>query len=100
MYTVIAQMRNINIELSSLLLDTTSTEKRSYQYNKFLPYRYQYFNNLFCSIPLYLAYITPVFLASSLIKINSGPTGTNTSRQSYHLTDRESGTVTAMVNEA
>jgi len=36
MYTVIAQMWNINIEASSLLLDTTSTEKRSYQYNKFL----------------------------------------------------------------
>jgi len=34
MYTVIAQTRNINIEASSLLLDTTSTEKRSYQYNK------------------------------------------------------------------
>jgi len=35
MYTAIAQMRNINIEASSLLLDTISTEKRSYQYNKF-----------------------------------------------------------------
>ena len=34
MYTAIAQMRNINIEASSLLLRTTSTEKRSYQYNK------------------------------------------------------------------
>ena len=34
MYTAIAQTRNINIEASSLLLDTTSTEKRSYQYNK------------------------------------------------------------------
>jgi len=34
MYTAIAQTRNINIEASSRLLDTTSTEKRSYQYNK------------------------------------------------------------------
>jgi len=34
MYTAIAQTRNINIEASSLLLDTTSTEKRSYQYKK------------------------------------------------------------------
>jgi len=33
MYTAIAQTRNINIEVSSRLLDTTSTEKRSYQYN-------------------------------------------------------------------
>jgi len=34
MYTAIAQTRNITIEASSLLLETTSTEKRSYQYNK------------------------------------------------------------------
>jgi len=34
MYTAIAQTRNINIEASPLLLKTTSTEKRSYQYNK------------------------------------------------------------------
>jgi len=34
MYTAIAQTRNINIEASSLLLKTRSTEKRSYQYNK------------------------------------------------------------------
>jgi len=34
MYTAIAQTRNINIEASSLVLKTTSTEKRSYQYNK------------------------------------------------------------------
>jgi len=34
MYTAIAQTRNINIEASSLLLRTTSREKRSYQYNK------------------------------------------------------------------
>jgi len=36
MYTAIAQRQNINIEASSLLLDTTSTAKRSYQYNKLL----------------------------------------------------------------
>ena len=35
MYTVIFRPRNINIESSSLLLDTTSTEKRPYQNNKF-----------------------------------------------------------------
>jgi len=34
MYTAIAQMRNIIFEASSLLFDTTSTKKRSYQYNK------------------------------------------------------------------
>jgi len=67
MYTAFAQTWNINIKASSLLLDTTSTEKRSYQYNKFLPYCYQYFDDLSRSIPLYLAYITRVFLASSPI---------------------------------
>jgi len=36
MYGLIAQTQNINIEASSLLLQTKSTEKRSYQYNKFL----------------------------------------------------------------
>jgi len=35
MHTVIAQTQNINNEASLLLLETTSTEKRSYQYNKF-----------------------------------------------------------------
>jgi len=67
MYTAIALTRNINIEASVLLLDTTSTEKRSYQYNKFLSYRYQYFNYLPRSILVYLAYITHIFLASSPI---------------------------------
>jgi len=67
MYTAIAQVQNINLEASSLPLDTTSTEKRSYQYKKFLSYRYQYFDYLPRSILLYLAYITPVFSASSLI---------------------------------
>jgi len=38
MYTAIAYTRNINIDASSLLLETTSMEKRSYQYNKFLPF--------------------------------------------------------------
>jgi len=36
MYTVIAQTRTINIEASLLPLDITSTEKRSYQYNRIL----------------------------------------------------------------
>jgi len=31
-------MQGINIEASSLLLETTSTDKRSYQYNKFLQF--------------------------------------------------------------
>jgi len=34
MYTAIAQTRKINIKASSRLLDTTSPEKRSYEYNK------------------------------------------------------------------
>jgi len=34
MYTGIAQTRNINIEASSPLLETISTEKRSYHYKK------------------------------------------------------------------
>jgi len=69
MYTAIAQTRNINIEASSLLLDTTRTEKRSYPYNKLstLLYRYQYFDDLCQSESLYLAYITRIFLMSSLI---------------------------------
>jgi len=69
MYTAIAQKRNIIIEASSLLLDTTSTEKRSPQYNKLSPllYRYQYFDYLYRSQLLYLAYITRVFLTSSPI---------------------------------
>jgi len=46
MYTAIALTRNINIEASSQLLETTSTEKRFYQYNKLLLYRYQYFDTL------------------------------------------------------
>ena len=48
MYTAIAQTRNINIEASSLLLDTTSTEKRSYQYNKLSQplYLYEDFDDL------------------------------------------------------
>ena len=69
MYAVIVQTRNINIEASSLLLNTTSTEKRSYQYNKLSPllYRYQYFDYLYRSEFLYLAYITRIFLTSSPI---------------------------------
>ena len=69
MYTAIAQTRNINIEGSSLLLDTTSMEKRSYQYNKLstLLYRYLCFDYLPRSKLLYLAYITRVFLTSSPI---------------------------------
>ena len=86
MYTAIAQTRNVNIEPSSLLLKRTRTEKRSYQYNKFLSHRYTYFDNLSRSIPLYLAYIARVFLASSPISIHSGLSCLNTSHRSYHLT--------------
>ena len=46
MFMVIAQMQNMNIKASSLLLDTTSTDKRSYQYNKILLDRHQYFDDL------------------------------------------------------
>jgi len=69
MYTAIAQTWNINIEASSQLLDTTSTEKRSYQYIKLstLLYCYQYFDYLYRSELLYLAYITRVFSTSSPI---------------------------------
>jgi len=35
MYTTIAQTQNINIEASSVLLDTISTERGSYQYKEF-----------------------------------------------------------------
>jgi len=38
MYTAIARTQNINMKASSLLLETTSTDKRSYQYNKFLQF--------------------------------------------------------------
>jgi len=69
MYTTIAQMRDINIAASSLLFDTGSPEKRSYQYNKLstLLDCYQYFDNLCRSESLSLAYITLVFLTSSPI---------------------------------
>ena len=67
MYTAIAQTRNINIVAFSLLLDTTSTKKRSFQYNRFLLYRYQYFDDLSQGTLLYLAYITLVFLTCSPI---------------------------------
>jgi len=69
MYTAIAQTWNIHIEASSLLLRKTSTEKRSYQYNKLstLLYRYQYIDDLYRSESLYVAYITRVFLTSSRI---------------------------------
>ena len=69
MDTSIGQTRNLNIEASSLLLDTTSTEKGSYQYNKFstLLHCYQYFDYLYRSELLYLPYITRLFLTSSPI---------------------------------
>ena len=62
MYTAIAQTRNIHIEASSLLLDTTSMEKRSYQYNRFSTLnRYQYSDSLYRSD----LYIWPTLLVSS-----------------------------------
>jgi len=71
MYTVIGKTRNINIEAALLLLETTSTEKRSKQYHKLstLLYRYQYFDDVCQSESLYLAYITRVFLTSSPTKL-------------------------------
>jgi len=50
MYTAIAQMRNINIEASLLLLDTTSMEKRSYQYNKFLPFIFTNISTIYTEV--------------------------------------------------
>jgi len=82
---MIAQMRDINIEADWVLLDTTSTEKRHYQYNKLLLDRYQYFDYLDRSLPLYLGYITSIFSTSSPIQYDPGPTCRNTSRRSYHL---------------
>jgi len=73
MYTAISQTWNINIEASLLLLNSPSTEKRSYQYNKLstLIYHYQYFDYLYRSELLYLAYITRVCLKfSDIITIN------------------------------
>jgi len=58
MYTAIAQMRNINIEASSLLLRTTSTEKRSYQYNRLF--------YTFISVPILRRSIPKRILISSL----------------------------------
>jgi len=67
MNTALAQTPNINMEASSLRLETTSTKKRSYQYNKLSPLIYQYFDYLYRSESLYLAYITCVFLTRSPI---------------------------------
>jgi len=86
MYPAIAKTRNINIEASSPLLDTTSTEERSYQYNMFLLDRYQYFDNLYQSSQSYLTCITRIFLTSSPIYNDSGPSCRNTSRRSDHPT--------------
>jgi len=70
MYTAIAQTRNINIEASSLLLDKKQARRRDLiniiSYSTLL-YRYQYFDDPYRSKPLYLAYITRVFLTSSPI---------------------------------
>jgi len=69
MYTAIAQTRNINIEASSLLLDTGGRRRdliNIISYSTIL-YHYQYFDDLYRSKPLYLAYITRVFLTSSPI---------------------------------
>jgi len=69
MYTAISQTRNINIEASLLLLETTSVEKRSYEYNKFLLFIVTNTLTIYIEVqPLYLAYITHVFLTSSPIE--------------------------------
>ena len=70
MYTVIAQTRNINIEASSLLLKEEGARRRDLiniiSYSTLL-HRYHYFDDLYRSEQLYLAYITRVFLTSSPI---------------------------------
>ena len=69
MYTAIAQTRNINIEASSLLLDKKARRRdliNIISYSTLL-YRFQYFDDLYRSKLLYLAYITRVFLTSSPI---------------------------------
>jgi len=58
MYTAIAQTRNINIEASSWLLETTSTEKRFYQYNKLF--------YTFISLPILRQSIPKQIIISSL----------------------------------
>jgi len=58
MSTAIAQTRNINIEASSPLLDTGSTEKGSYQYNKLF--------YTFISLPLLRRSISKQTIKSSL----------------------------------
>ena len=93
MYTAISQTRNINIEASSRLLDTTSTEKRSYQYNKLF--------YTFISLPILRRSISKQVIISSLhyscflnefsdIITIKGPSCRNTSRRSYHLTPANS----------
>jgi len=86
MYTAIAQTRNINIEASLLLLDTTSTKKRYYQYNRFYLIAT---NNLmiYTKVPLlYPAYMTRVFLTNAPRQDDPGPSCRNTLRWSDNLT--------------
>jgi len=67
------------IEASSLLLDTTITEKRSHEYNKFYSLITTITLTIYTKvIQSYLAYITRVFLMSFPIVDDSGPSYWNT----------------------
>jgi len=87
MYTVIAQTRNINIEPSSQLLNTTSTKKRSYQYNKFDTLSLINTSTIYTEVNIIssLHYSCLLNEFSDIIN-DSGPTCRNTSGRSYHLT--------------
>jgi len=63
MYTVIPHMRNINIDSSSLPLDITSTEKRSYQYNMFFYFVVTNTSTIYTDVA---HYICPISLMSLL----------------------------------
>jgi len=67
MYTATALTQKINIEASSLQLEKQALRRDLTNIICFLPYLYQYFEARLRSILFCLAYITHVFLASSLI---------------------------------
>jgi len=54
MYSVIAQTPKITLKASSLLFDTRSTEKRSYQYNNFCYFIVTYTLTIYADVPHYI----------------------------------------------
>ena len=85
MYTAIAYTRNIIIEASSLQLDTTSTEKRSYQYNKVLHFIVTNTSTIYTEVT-FISSLQYSCLLSEFSDINdSGPSCWNTSHRRYHL---------------